>query len=189
MRFQSTMQTSTWLTQQLAELATKVQESQQKLVDYQKEHGFVELDDKQNVVMTRLDGLNRELTAVQADRISKEANYRLTLSENAELTSRAAPNALIDTLNAQEATLKTQYAQATVQLGPANPKVQELSNQLKETQSQINAELHKMSDRVRTQYFEALAREKLIRGAVDEQKKQANQLSEGAIEYSLLKRD
>jgi succinoglycan biosynthesis transport protein ExoP len=189
MRFQATMQTSKWLTQQLAELATKVQESQQKLVDYQKEHGFVELDDKQNIVMTRLDGLNRELTAAQADRINKEANYRLTLAENAELTSKAEPNALIDRLNAQEATLKTQYAEATVQLGPSNAKVQELNNQLKETQSQINAELHKMSDRVRTQYFEALAREKLIRGAVEEQKQRANQVSESAIEYSLLKRD
>jgi len=46
--------------------------------------------------LKRLDGLNRELTAVQADRIGKEANYRLTLAENAELTSRAEPNALIE---------------------------------------------------------------------------------------------
>ncbi len=189
MRFQSTMQTSNWLTQQLAELATKVEESQQKLVDYQKEHGFVELDDKRNVVTTRLDDLNRELTVAQADRISKEANYRLTLAENAELTTKAEPNALIDKLNAQEAALKVQYAEATVQLGLSNPKVQELSNQLKETQSQISSELKKMSDRVRTQYSEAQAREKMIRAAVEEQKQQANRLSESAIEYSLLKRD
>jgi polysaccharide biosynthesis transport protein len=189
MRFQSTMQTSSWLTQQLAELATKVQDSQRQLVDYQKEHGFFELDEKQNVVTTRLDDLNRELTAAQADRISKEANYRLTLAENAELTSKAEPNALIDHLNAQEATLKTQYAEATVQLGPSNPKVQELSNQLKETQGQINSELHKMSDRVRTRYSEARAREGMIRAAVEEQKQQASKLNESAIEYSLLKRD
>jgi succinoglycan biosynthesis transport protein ExoP len=189
MRFQSTMQTSNWLTQQLAELATKVQESQQELVDYQKEHGFLELDEKQNVVKTRLDDLNRELTAAQADRIAKEANYRLTLAENAELTSKAEPNALIDRLNAQEADLKTQYAQATVQLGPSNPKVQELSNQLKAIQGEISSELLKMSDRVRTHYSEAQARERMIRAAVEEQKQQANKLSESAIEYSLLKRD
>ena len=46
-----------------------------------------------------------------------------------------------------------------------------------------------MSDRVRSQYFEALAREKMIRAAVEEQKQQANKLNESAIEYSLLKRD
>ena len=189
MRFDATMQTSSWLTQQLAELATKVQESQQKLVEYQKEHGFLQLDDKQNVVTTRLDDLNRELTAAQADRISKEANYRLTLAENAELTSKAEPNALIDKLNAQQAALKTEYAQATVQLGPSNPKVRELSDQIKETQTQVESELQKMSARVRTQYSEALSREKMIRGAVEDQKQQANQLNESAIEYSLLKRD
>src|SRR5947208_483846 len=189
MRFDSTMQKSNWLTQQLAEIATKVQDSQQKLLDYQKEHGFIEIDGKQNSATTRLEDLNKELTAAQSDRINKEAGYRLTLAENPELTAKAERDALIEKLHAQEADLKTQYAQATVQLGPSNPKVQELSNQLKETQREITAELHKMSDRVRTQYFEALAREKLIRSAVEEQKKQANQLSEGAIEYSLLKRD
>src|SRR5438552_2358680 len=189
MRFDSTMQTSNWLTQQLAELATKVQDSQQKLLDYQKEHGFFELDDKQNVVTTRLDDLNKELTAAQADRINKEASYRLTLAENPELTAKAERDALIEKLHAQEADLKTQYAQATVQLGPSNPRVQELSNQLKETQRETNAELRKMSDRVRSQYFEALAREKMIRAAVEEQKQQANKLNESAIEYSLLKRD
>ena len=189
MRFDSTMQTSNWLTQQLAELATKVQDSQQKLLDYQKEHGFVEIDGKQNSATTRLEDLNKELTAAQSDRINKEAGYRLTLAENPELTAKAERDALIEKLHAQEADLKTQYAQATVQLGPSNPKVQELSNQLKETQREITAELHKMSDRVRTQYFEALAREKMIRAAVEEQKQQANKLNESAIEYSLLKRD
>lgn len=189
MRFQATTQTSNWLTQQLSELATKVQDSQQKLVDYQKKHGFVELDEKQNVVTTRLDDLNRELTQAQADRITKEANYRLTLAGSPELTAKAEPNALIDKLNAQEASLKTQYAQATVQMGPSNPKVQELSNQIKETQEEIDSELKKMSDRAHSQFSEAGVREKMLRAAVEEQKEQANKLSETAIEYSLLKRD
>lgn len=189
MRFQATTQTSNWLTQQLSELATKVQDSQEKLVDYQKEHGFVELDDKRNVVTTRLDDLNRELTLAQADRIAKEANYRLTLAGNAELTAKAEPNALIDKLNAQEASLKTQYAQATVQMGPSNPKVQELSNQITQTQEEITSELKKMSDRAQSQFSEAGVREKMLRAAVEEQKQQANKLSETAIEYSLLKRD
>ena len=189
MRFQATNQTSTWLTQQLSELATKVQDSQQKLVDYQKQHGYVELDDKQNVVTTRLDDLNRELTAAQSDRIAKEANYRLTLAGNAELTAKAEPNSLIDKLNAEEATLKTQYAQATVQMGPSNPKVQELSNQIKETEDEIKSELTKMSDRAQSQFSEAGVREKMLRAAVEEQKEQANKFRETAIEYSLLKRD
>ena len=189
MRFDSTMQTSNWLTQQLAELATKVQDSQQKVLDYQKEHGFIEIDGRQNSATTRLEDLNKELTAAQSDRINREAAYRLTLAENPELTAKAERDALIEKLHAQEADLKTQYAQATVQLGPSNPKVQELSNQLKETQREITAELRKMSDRVRSQYFEALAREKMIRAAVEEQKQQANKLNESAIEYSLLKRD
>src|SRR5437879_6638416 len=176
MRFDSTMQTSTWLTKELAELANKVQDAQQKVLDYQKEHGFIEIDGRQNSATTRLEDLNKELTAAQSDRINREAAYRLTLAENPELTAKAERDALIEKLHAQEADLKTQYAQATVQLGPSNPKVQELSNQLKETQREINAELRKMSDRERTKYLKDLSREKMIREAVQEQNRSANKL-------------
>src|SRR4029077_10947247 len=90
-KFESTMQTSEWLTQQLADLQSKVEVSQQKLVEYQRQHGILGIDDKQNVITARLDDLNRELTVAQADRIQKEAGYRLTLSENAELVAREEP--------------------------------------------------------------------------------------------------
>jgi len=189
MRFESTKQTSDWLAQQLAELQNKVEVSQQKLVEYQKAHGILGLDEKQNVITARLDDLNREMTSAQASRIQSEASYRLTLSENPELVVKAEPDALIEKLRNQEATLKLQYAQASTQLGPSNPKMLELSNQIKEVQVEEKAEVDKISARVKNRYTEAAVREKMIRAALEKQKQEANQLNESAIEYSLLKRD
>jgi succinoglycan biosynthesis transport protein ExoP len=189
MKFESTMQTSDWLAQQLAELQTKVEVSQGKLVAYQKEHGILGIDDKHNVITSRLDDLNRELTAAQGDRIQKEANYRLTLSENPELIVKAEPDALIERLRAQEAQLKVQFAQATTQLGPANTKVLELKNQLSEAQNEIKTEVQTISERIRNQHSAAVVREKMIRATLEKQEQEANKLNENAIEYSLLKRD
>jgi polysaccharide biosynthesis transport protein len=189
MKFESTMQTSNWLSQQLAELQTKVQESQEKLVAYQKVHGILGLDDKQNVITARLDDLNKELTAAQADRIQKEASYRVTLSENPELIEKSEPDTLIGKLRAQESRLKVEYAQATTQLGPANPKVIEIKNQLNETENEIAAEVQNISQRIRNQHHKAVVREKMIRETLEVQKQEANKLNENAIEYSLLKRD
>ena len=189
MRFESTMQTSDWLAQQLTELQAKVEVSQRKLVNYQKEHGILGIDDKQNVITARLGDLNREMTAAQTARIQAEASYRLTLSENPELVTKAEPNALMEKLRNQESVLNLQYAQLTTQLGPANPKVLELSNQIKETQEELKAEGTKISARVRNRYKEAAVREEMIRAAFERQKQEANQLNESAIEYSLLKRD
>lgn len=188
-KFESTMQTSNWLTQQLSELQVKVERSQQKLADYQRAHGILGIDDKQNVITARLDDLNRELTAAEADRIQKEASYRLTLSQSPELIAKQEPDGLIQRLRAQEATLTSQYAQLTTRLGPANPKVQEVQNELAATRSAIKDEIDKISGRIQTDYSGALSRERMVRSALEKQKQAANELNESAIEYNLLKRD
>ena len=57
----------------------KVQTSEEKLVRYQKDHSILGVDEKQNIVTSRLDELNKELTAAQTERFQKESNYRLAM--------------------------------------------------------------------------------------------------------------
>ena len=64
-KYQSTMQASEWLSQQLADLQLKVETSQEKLVQYQKENGILGIDEKQNIITQKLDELNREPTSAQ----------------------------------------------------------------------------------------------------------------------------
>jgi len=46
-RFESTMQASDWLSKQMVDLEMKVQTSQEKLVQYQKQHEILGIDEKQ----------------------------------------------------------------------------------------------------------------------------------------------
>jgi polysaccharide biosynthesis transport protein len=188
-KYESIMLTSDWLSQQLSELQTKVEVSQQKLVEYQKENGILGIDEKQNIVTARLNDLNRELTNAQADRIQKESSYQLARTQNAELVVKAEPDAQIQKLRAQQAALNSQYAQAIVQLGPSNPRVLELEGQMKELQVEAGSEIQKISSRIKNQYSEAVVRENIIRAALEQQKQEANILNERAIEFNLLKRD
>ena len=71
----------------------------------------------------------------------------------------------------------------------AYPKVVELNNQLKQLRKEITAEEMRMQQRIRDEYLAALQRENLLTTAFEQQKQQANQLNESAIEYSALKRD
>src|SRR6185369_16974276 len=109
-KFDSAMQTSDWLSKQLTDLQLKVETSQEKLVRYQREHGILGIDEKQNIVTAKLDELNRELTSAEADRIQKEARYRLSLSGNPELISGGDSNTLLAKLRQQESELRTQIA-------------------------------------------------------------------------------
>ena len=200
-RFNSTMEASDWLSQQLVDLQMKVETSQEKLVRYEKEHEILGIDEKQNIVTSKLDELNKALTAAESDRMDKEAVYRLTQGGDPDAIASAAGSAdvsgsgsqtasgLLGTLRAREADLKIQTADLNTQFGPSYPKLAELNSQIKEVDIEIRAELKKVVASIRGQYMEALQREDMLHDALEKQKQEANKLNESAIEYSLLKRD
>ncbi|HXW91052.1 MAG TPA: polysaccharide biosynthesis tyrosine autokinase [Terriglobales bacterium] len=187
--FESTSQAADWLTKQLSDLQIKVEISEEKLVRYQKEHGIVGTDEKQNIITSKLTDLNSQLTSAEADRIQKQAVYQLTLSGDPEAISTVSQDSFLQSLRGQEAELKNQLAQATVQLGSAYPKVIELKNRILQVEDTIKAELKRTTSRVHNDYVGALEREQMLRQAFEQQKEDASQLNQNAIEYNLLKRD
>src|SRR5256886_10305476 len=191
-KYESVTQTSDWLSKELADLQLRVQTSEEKLVRYQKDHSILGIDEKQNIVTSKLDELNKELTVAQPDRIQRESRYKLALADEPATFGKLpteGTSSLLDKLREKEADLNTQYAQTTTQFGSGYPKVVELSNQLKQVRTEIASEKTRMQSRLRDEYLAAAEREKLLTSAFDEQKKQANQLNESSIEYSVLKRD
>lgn len=201
-KFESTMQASDWLQKQLSDLQIKVETSQEKLVKYQKEHEILGADEKQNIITEKLQELNRELTTAEALRMQKESLYRLvqsadaaTVASTAEALESGGANGsagmapLLGSLRSRETDLEVQIADLSTQFGPSYPKIVQLNNEVKEIDAQINAELQKMTERVRGQYLAAQQQEDLLRDEFEKQKQEANKLNESAIDYSFLKRD
>ena len=91
-KYANTMQASDWLSKQLDDLLIKVETSQEKLVNYQKEHQILGIDEKQNIITSKLDDLNRELTLAQTDRMAKEAAYELVRSSDLGTASAPGPS-------------------------------------------------------------------------------------------------
>lgn len=137
-----------WLTKQLSDLQVKVEISEEKLVRYQRKRGIVGTDEKQNIITTKLEDLNRQLTDVEADRIQKQAIYQLTLSGDPEAVGAVGQDPFLQSLRAEQAELRNQLAQAGVQLGSAYPKVVELKNRMQQVNETIDVELKKTISRV-----------------------------------------
>jgi succinoglycan biosynthesis transport protein ExoP len=198
-RYNSTMDASKWLEGQLVDMQMNVESSQEKLVKYQKEHEILGIDEKQNLTTEKLEELNKALTAAQSERMDKESFYKLVQSGNPDTVATSATSldsaaaqsesGFLDSLLAKQADMKLQIADLNTQFGPAYPKLAQLNNQLKEIDTQIQAQMKKIVNKVRGQYMTALGRENLLREALDKQKQEANQLNESAIEYNMLKRD
>jgi succinoglycan biosynthesis transport protein ExoP len=188
-QIQASTQISDFLANQLKELQAKVEESQHKLIDYQKENGIFGLDDKQNIVTAKLDDLNRELTAAEGDRVQKEVSYRLARSGQPELIAKLEPDNLVTKLRAQQADLENQMAQASVQLGPAHPKIVELSKQIAQARQSVDAEIGRVGEQITYEYKSAVGREQMLRHALEAQKRTADKLNANVIESDILKHE
>lgn len=185
-RFDSTMQAADWLSKQLADLQIKVEQSEQKLVQYRSAHEILGGDEKSNIITSKLDELNKELGQAQADRIQKQSLYTYAVSHGD--TVLAETDAL-KSLRSQEASLNQQYAQMSVNYGPSFPKLVELKAQLEQVRQSIQSEKVKTIARLQSEYLAAVQREKMLQQAFDQQKVEANQLNQSAIEYGLLSRE
>jgi capsular exopolysaccharide synthesis family protein len=200
-RYTATAQASSWLSKQLADLKTQVEASQQKLVDYQKQNGILGTDGANNIVMTRLADLNKQLTDAQGERITRQVIDELVKSGNAELISGLAGNSLnansstlnsltlLQTLRTQEAELKVQYAQAATKFGPAYPTLVEMSHQMDALNAAIQDEIHKVASRAENDYLTALNTEHMLQASFEKQKTDANNLNDKAIQYTILKHE
>ncbi|MFI5089777.1 MAG: GumC family protein [Terriglobales bacterium] len=190
-KFEATDTASRWLSGKLSDLQLNVETSQQRLVDYQKEHGIVGVDEKQNIITTKLDQLNKELTTAEMERIEKESLYRMSLEGKPEMLPRGTSlnETAIDSLKSQAGILESQLAAMSTQFGANYPKVKELDSQLKTVRETLKKELASGAERYKATYLAAFEREKLLRDAFENQKQEANQLNESAIQYNLLRRD
>jgi len=186
--YESTMQASDWLAKQISDLQQRVETSQEKLVRYQRENGMLGIDEKQNIITQKLDDLNKSFTEAQADRITKQAAYETAKAGKLDQVPESA-GLLRSSLRQQEATLRTQYAQLTTTFGPNYPKTLELKNQIDQIERSIEAEDQRLLKALESSFSVAQAREAMLGRALEQQKLEANQLNEKAIEYSILRRD
>ena len=79
-QFDSTKRATAWLQVQLADLKTKVQNSEDARIAYERQNQIWTLDDKQSITTQRFADANRELTLAQSERMRKQSIYEFAKS-------------------------------------------------------------------------------------------------------------
>src|SRR5260221_500173 len=188
-RYQAIAQASSWLSDQLDELKLKVQHSEDARIEYERKNQIWELDDKQNISTQRLSDINKELTGAQSERMKRQALYEFAKSGDANSVPELRSDIVLQELYKKRGDLNSQASDALAQYGPNFPKVQRLQGQLKEIDQLIGDEKKSIVDEMGNDYNAARQRELLLTQALDQQKIEANQMSERLVEYNILKRE
>ena len=188
-RYEATAQASSWLADQLNELKIRVEKSEDARIAYERENQIWTIDDKQSITSQRLGEINKELTDAQSDRMKKEALYQLAQSGSLDALPAVRDSGMLQEIYKKRNEAYTDYTAALNQYGPNFPRVQRLQTQLKEYDTLIEAEKKNVGTSVENEYRAARQRETLLLGALDQQKKEANQMAERLVQYNILKRD
>src|SRR5262249_1140578 len=150
---------------------------QETLTSYQKKTGILGTDETHNIILDKLEELNKELSAAEGDRIVKEAKYRIAMTENPELIANIAPESVLGALYKQRAEIRSEYAQLAAKYGAAYPRVVQLQSELNELDSSITEEITKVGDVVRADYQASSKAEQMLRATFDKQKGEAYKLN------------
>lgn len=187
-RYEGTNRVSSWLSQQLTALKTQVEDSERQVAQYQRANNIIGLTpDGQTLVTDNLQTVNQQLAEAQADRIVKEARYRLAQTRNPELLVSVAPGTTLTALRQQQSELMVQYAQLKSKYGPEWPKVKEAEKQLASVQANIETEINNLTNRFEEEYNASVKTENLLRDRLDQIKQEAYKADESTAELEILK--
>jgi len=194
-RFASTQRVSEWMEGQLDDLKQKVENSQERMMDLQRQLGILGFDPNHNQISTSLEDLSKAAGDAKLARIIAEARYRVlsgmdpdSIEGSIETTPGTAPAELTQ-LRGQEATAKANYAQLEATLGPNHPQSKAVKAQIDELGKEINAEQNRLLLQAKENFVVAQANEKQTTAALDAQKADAYKLRDDLVEYTLRQRE
>lgn len=193
--------TGTYLQQRIAELQTIIRKKEEELINYAKNNQILSLDGKENTVVERLEGLNKQLLTAENERKMTEAAYRSSLQPGAAEAlaeggaTEMVPSATRVTTDAELelAKLKQKRAELLVENTEKWPEVKEVDKQIAVREKQLNETRNRakniVTTNLATRYRQALQTEESLRKAYNAQRAETLTQNEAAVSYRIIKQE
>jgi polysaccharide biosynthesis transport protein len=193
LRLANTEKTLAWLNEELKRYETQLSQSEAALTQYRESNNAGSLDEKQNLVMSRLNQLNDIVTRAQNERVSKQAIYEQL--KGADPNSDAIDNFPIIGSNTGVVDAKSNLATLTLEqtslasrYGPDHPKMVDIKSRVDNAKRRLVAERTKVVENIRNEYSALLSQERSFAAQLQDQKAAANDLDKKGGDYNILKR-
>jgi succinoglycan biosynthesis transport protein ExoP len=193
-RLQSTGKTLAWLSEELATQQRKVEDSERALAQYREEQNALSLAERQNIVVSRLNQINDAVTRAKTTRVQKEALYaQLRELESAGAAPETFPailqNPFIQEQKSQLAALEREKLRLSERYGEKHPEIVKVNAAMEDAQRRLRSEIQKVIESVRNEYRSAMAEERTLTAALEEQKGAAMDLDRKSVTYTVLERE
>src|SRR5438132_3745234 len=184
-RLDAIVRSTEWLSRELDDIRTKMENSSRALAQFQGSIGIVDADDNRNTFTEHMGELTRQLTQAEAERIQLEALLKSVQTGNPDSLPEVRSNPVVQRLSQTLAEQRAQLSQVLVVYGKNHPTAKKLQSQIDELQSQLDAQKSAALNSLRASYAAAEARERLMATELKGTTKELDEIAR----YNTLKRD
>ena len=189
-RLQNTDKTLQWLTQEVGKQQNVVQASERMLAEYRENQNALSLEDRQNIIVSRLNQVNDVASKARTSRIQKEALYNQVIAaKDRESLTTIAANPFVQQLKARIVELERDRLRLAERYGDKHPDLLRVTSQINDAERQLDEEISKNVAAIKADYQAALEEEKQLNSDLEAQKVQATDLNRKSIDYSVLQRE
>jgi capsular exopolysaccharide synthesis family protein len=191
-KFDSNSYAKGYLEDRLAELKTKLEDSEKKLVEFASKESIVSTGDESggNLTTANLASLNTAYAKAKEDRIRAEARWRQAPNlRGGGLQGQGGDQPMIQSLQESRAKLQMDYQDKLRLYKPDYPVMQQLKGQIDEVTKQIAAEEGNIRSGIQAEYQSALQQEQMLAAQLDTQKADVLDLQNRSIQYNIFKRE
>lgn len=185
-----------WLTDQMAELRGKLEDSESALYEFKKSANLVSvsLESRQSMIEESLSLLNKALSEARANRIQLEARrheiQRLVSSgDGVAIVDEVINNSLVQSLKTSYEQLRQQQAELSLRYTPEHPKNVAIKAQMEVALRTLDDEIKKVLQSFESRYQAAVNTEKRLEQELDKIKEEALEINKREMTYSRLKRE
>jgi uncharacterized protein involved in exopolysaccharide biosynthesis len=194
LKFNAARDALTWLTNQVSDLKSKVNESELSLQKYREQAGLVSAEEKQNLAARKLVEFNSTYIEAKAKRLEMETRLaELRKGSNQPGLLESSPivinNPVIQRLKGQLVELEVQKSKLLKTFKEKHPEVLRVQSQIDEVNQKLREEMSRLVLSVESEFNALKAREAAMLGAVNQYKDEAQDLAKKTIQFGILKRD
>ena len=182
-----------WLTDEVAKQETKVTEAEAAMSKYREQQNALSLEDRQNIVVSRLNTLNDTATRARTTRLQKEASYNQVKSVDPKSDAADAYPVIstnqgvmeaktrLNDLNADKARLSARYL-------AGHPDLIKVEGQIESARAALVAQRTRVIESAKNEYEAAVIEERSYAGQLESQKGAAMDLDRKSGGYLVLQR-
>jgi capsular exopolysaccharide synthesis family protein len=192
LRLGTTSATLEYLRGEVGKTQAVVQESERRLAEYRESQNALSLGDGADIVNSRLNQVSDRFTQARATRQQREVQYRQIMDadpkDRASL-SVVASNPAMQTLRSQLSQLERERGRLLERYFDKHPEVTKINAQITDAQRQINSEVERVVETIKTDYEAARSEEQSFGQELQARESAATDLGRKSVDYSVLERE